>query len=82
MVLPRGDPELGAALLAVVSLAPLGLRAEEVEEAVEQLLRGHLEVEDGDAGVVDGAEDGAGLDQGAAEGAVALGVGYQQSCKV
>ena len=80
MVLPRRDSELGATLLTVVALAPLGLRAEKVEEPEEQLLRGDLQVEDGHAGVVDRAEDRAGLDQGAAERAVALRVGYQQGC--
>ncbi len=42
MVPPRGDAELCAAFLAVVALAPLGLLAEEVEEAVQELLRGDL----------------------------------------
>ncbi len=42
MVPPRGDAEPCAALLAVVALAPLGLLAEEVEEAVQELLRGDL----------------------------------------
>ena len=42
VVPPRGDAELCTALLAVVALAPLGLLAEEVEEAVQELLRGDL----------------------------------------
>ena len=49
MVFPRGDAELGLTLLAIVALAPLGLRAQEVEQTVEELLRRHLAVEHGDA---------------------------------
>ena len=42
MVFPEGDSELGAALLAEVSLAPLGLGAQRVEQAEEQLFRRNL----------------------------------------
>ena len=49
MVLPRSDPELGVALLAEVTLAPLRFLAEEVEQAVEELLGRHVAVEDRDA---------------------------------
>jgi hypothetical protein len=70
--------KLFAALLAVVPLSPLWLCAERVQQPVEQLLRRHLAVEDGNARVVDRAEDGAGLDQRPTETAVALGVGQQE----
>jgi hypothetical protein len=49
MVLARSDAELCVALLAQVALAPLGLLAQEVEKPVQQLLRGHVAVENGHA---------------------------------
>ena len=43
VVFPERDAELGAALLAEVSLAPLGLGAQRVQQAEEQLLRRNLQ---------------------------------------
>ena len=76
---PGGDSKFGPTLLADVPLAPLWLLAQEIENAVEQLLRGHLEVEDGDALVVAGAQNGARADKALAQTRVAFSVSQQQS---
>ena len=44
VVFPEGDSELGAALLAAVALAPLGLRAQRVQQPEQQLLRRYLKM--------------------------------------
>ena len=51
MVFPEGDAELGAALLAEVSLAPLGLGAQRVQQAEEQLFRRNLRRSKGISGI-------------------------------
>ena len=77
----RRNPEFGRAFFTVVAPTPLGLLAEEVQEAIEQLLGRHLAVEDGDAVGVHRAQDGAGTDQSTTKAAIPFRVGKEERWK-